>query len=130
MQDGKSSQTAQYITFCRALETGKPPARRLFNDPFAFALLSGSYKMLARMSHVPILRKLIYAGLDLGVPRTRGVPLSCELGQLMIWSVMRSEVGHVNWCYSERASIVEVVVWMKQGRSQYLRWTTPATQRV
>lgn len=71
MQDGKASQTAQYITFCRAMETGEQPRRRLFNDPFAFALLSGSYKMLARMAHLPIFGKLVYAGLDLGWPYSR-----------------------------------------------------------
>jgi methyltransferase (TIGR00027 family) len=71
MQDGKASQTAQYITFCRALETQEQPGRRLFNDQFAFALLSGSYRMFARMAHLPILGKLVYAILDLGWPYTR-----------------------------------------------------------
>ncbi len=71
MQDGKASQTAQYITFCRALETGEQPTRRLFNDPFAFDLLSGSYKMFGRLAHFPILRKLAYSILDLAVPYSR-----------------------------------------------------------
>jgi methyltransferase (TIGR00027 family) len=71
MQKEKTSQTAQYITFCRALETQEQPARRLFNDPFAFALLSGSYRMLARLAHFPILGKLVYSILDLGWPYTR-----------------------------------------------------------
>jgi methyltransferase (TIGR00027 family) len=71
MQDGKPSQTAQYITFCRALETREQPARRLFSDPFAFALLSGSYKMLVRMAHLPMFGKLVYAGLDFGWPYSR-----------------------------------------------------------
>ena len=71
MQDGKASQTAQYIAFCRALETHEQPARRLFNDPFAFALLSGSYRMFARLAHLPILGKLVYALLDLGWPYSR-----------------------------------------------------------
>ncbi len=71
MQDGKSSQTAQYIAFCRALETQEQPARRLFCDPYAFALLSNPYRMFARIAHVPILRKLIYAILDLALPYTR-----------------------------------------------------------
>jgi methyltransferase (TIGR00027 family) len=71
MQDGKASQTAQYIAFCRALETQEQPARRLFNDPFAFALLSGSYRMFARLAHLPILGKLVYALLDLGWPYSR-----------------------------------------------------------
>ena len=71
MQDGKASQTAQYIAFCRALETQEQPARRLFDDPYAFALLSDSYRMFARLAHLPILGKLVYAILDLGWPYTR-----------------------------------------------------------
>jgi len=71
MQDGKASQTAQYIAFCRALETQEQPARRLFNDPFAFAQLSGSYRLFARMARLPLLGKLVYAILDLGWPYSR-----------------------------------------------------------
>jgi len=71
MQDGRASQTAQYITFCRALETQEPSARRLFNDPYAFALLSGSYRMFARLAHLHLLGKLVYALLDLGWPYSR-----------------------------------------------------------
>jgi methyltransferase (TIGR00027 family) len=71
MQDQKTSHTAQYIAFCRALETQEQPTRRLFNDPFAFALLSGSYKTLARLAHLPILGKLVHGGLDLGWPYSR-----------------------------------------------------------
>ena len=71
MQDAEESQTAQYIAFCRALETQAQPARRLFNDPFAIALLSDSYRMFARMAHFPIFGKLVYAILDLGWPYSR-----------------------------------------------------------
>ena len=71
MQDGKESQTAQYIAFCRALETQEHPARRLFDDPYAFALLSGSYRMFARLARLPIIGKLIYTILDLGWPYSR-----------------------------------------------------------
>lgn len=71
MQDGKESQTAQYIAFCRALETQEQQARRLFDDPYAFALLSDSYRMFARLARLPIIGKLIYAILDLGWPYSR-----------------------------------------------------------
>jgi methyltransferase (TIGR00027 family) len=71
MQDAKASQTAQYIAFCRALETRMQPERRLFNDPFAIALISDSYGMLARMARFPILGKLIHAILDLVCPYSR-----------------------------------------------------------
>lgn len=71
MQDGKISQTAQYMAFCRALETQEQPARRLFDDPYAFALLSGSYRTFVRLAHLPIFGKLVYAVLDLGWPYSR-----------------------------------------------------------
>jgi methyltransferase (TIGR00027 family) len=71
MQDGKASQTAQYITFCRALETQEQPARRFFDDPYAFALLSDSYRMFARLARLPIIGKLVYAILNLGWPYSR-----------------------------------------------------------
>lgn len=71
MRDGKESQTAQYIAFCRALETQEQPARRLFDDPYAFALLSGLYRNIARLARIPIIGKLIYAALDLGWPYSR-----------------------------------------------------------
>jgi methyltransferase (TIGR00027 family) len=81
MQDGKASQTAQYITFSRALETQERPARRFFDDPYAFALLSGSYRIFARLARLPIIGKLICDILDLGwsysgssaVVRTRAI---------------------------------------------------------
>jgi methyltransferase (TIGR00027 family) len=53
------------------LETQEQPARRLFDDPYAFALLSDPYRMFARLAHLPILGKLVYAILDLGWPYTR-----------------------------------------------------------
>lgn len=71
MQDGKASQTAQYMAFCRALEAQEQPARRLFDDPYAFALLSGSYRTFARLAQIPILGRLVYAILDLGWPYSR-----------------------------------------------------------
>jgi methyltransferase (TIGR00027 family) len=71
MQDGKASQTAQYITLCRALETQEQPVRRFFDDPFAFALLSGSYRMFARLARLPVIGKLVYTILDLGWPYSR-----------------------------------------------------------
>lgn len=71
MRDGEASKTAQYMAFFRALETQAPPARRLFNDPYAFALLSGSLRSFARMARFPVLGTLVPAVLDLGWPHTR-----------------------------------------------------------
>lgn len=71
MQDRKASQTAQYIAFCRALETQEQPVRRLFDDSYAFALLSAPYRMFARLAYLPILGKMVRTTLDLALPYTR-----------------------------------------------------------
>jgi methyltransferase (TIGR00027 family) len=71
MQDRKASQTAQYIAFCRALETQEQAVRRLFDDSYAFALLSAPYRMFARLAHLPILGKMVRTTLDLALPYTR-----------------------------------------------------------
>lgn len=65
------------LSLMRRLSAG----RRLFDDPFALALLSGSYRTLARIAHIPMLGKLVYTLLDLGwlysrsfaVVRTRAI---------------------------------------------------------
>lgn len=53
------------------METQVRPQHRLFTDPFADALLSGSYRVFVRLARIPIFRKLIYALLDLGWPYSR-----------------------------------------------------------
>lgn len=59
------------MAFFRALETFEPPTRRLFEDPYAFALLSGSLKVFARMVRFPVLSRAVHAVLDFGWPYTR-----------------------------------------------------------
>jgi methyltransferase (TIGR00027 family) len=71
MRDGEASRTAQYMAFFRALETQEPLARRLFDDPYAFALLSGSLRSFVRLARFPVLGRLVHAVLDLGWPCTR-----------------------------------------------------------
>ena len=71
MQDGKASRTAQYMAFFRALETQGRPARRLFDDPYALALLSGTLRTFARLACFPILGRLVHGVLELGWPYTR-----------------------------------------------------------
>ena len=71
MQDGKASRTAQYMAFFRALETQGRPARRLFDDPYALALLSGTLRTFARFARFPMLGRLVHGVLELGWPYTR-----------------------------------------------------------
>lgn len=90
VRDAKTSQTAQYIAFCRALETQAQPTQRIFNDPFAHALLSGSYRMFVRMARLPILRRLISALLDIGWPYSRS---SAVVRTRAIDDLVRNAIG-------------------------------------
>ncbi len=71
VRDQKASQTAQYMAFFRALETQRRSASRLFNDPYAFPLLSGRLRAVARLAQLPGLGSLVRGFLDLGWPYTR-----------------------------------------------------------
>jgi len=55
----------------RAVETAKRPDRRLFEDPYATPLLSGTLKALAEAARWPLIGGLVPAFLDLGWPYTR-----------------------------------------------------------
>lgn len=68
MINEKPSKTAEYITFCRALETRGRPEKRLFEDPYAFPLLSLPYRVLVRIARIPMLGRVVRGVLDLGWP--------------------------------------------------------------
>jgi methyltransferase (TIGR00027 family) len=70
MDSRKSSRTAEYMAFFRALETLEPPSRRLFADPYAFPLLVDSLKLFARSARFPGMRALLRTTLEIGWPRT------------------------------------------------------------
>jgi methyltransferase (TIGR00027 family) len=91
MQDGKASKTAQYMAFFRALETQRQPPRRLFDDAYAYALLSGSLRTFARLAYVPVFGKLIYMILEMGWPYTRssGVVRTRAIDDLVRESILR-----------------------------------------
>ena len=59
------------MAFFRALETQEHPARRLFEDPYAFPLLSGPLRTFARLARFPVMGKLVHAILERGWPYTR-----------------------------------------------------------
>ena len=67
----RPSRTAEYMALFRAVETAEPPPRRLFDDPYAAALLTGRLKALAGFAGVPAVGRLATHFLDLGWPRTR-----------------------------------------------------------
>jgi methyltransferase (TIGR00027 family) len=71
MTGEQPSRTAEYMALFRAVETAERPNRRLFDDPFAAAFLTGRLKALAAFARLPAMGRLATYFLDLGWPRTR-----------------------------------------------------------
>jgi len=67
----RPSRTAEYMALFRAVETAERTDRRLFEDPYAAALLTGRLKALAGVARLPAIGRLATCFLDIGWPRTR-----------------------------------------------------------
>ncbi len=68
---GRPSRTAEYMALFRAVETAERADRRLFEDPYAAALVTGRLKALAEFARLPAAGRLATWFLDIGWPRTR-----------------------------------------------------------
>lgn len=55
MKTGQRSRTAEYMAFFRAVETRRPPRRRLFADPLASRVLDRPLRAAAALSGAPVL---------------------------------------------------------------------------
>jgi len=53
MRHHQASHTAEYMALFRALESVRPPARRLFDDPFARTFLRPSLRLVADVARLP-----------------------------------------------------------------------------
>lgn len=53
MEHHTASRTAEYMAFYRALESARPPSKRLFTDPFAIHFLRPSLRRAVAFSRVP-----------------------------------------------------------------------------
>lgn len=79
MKVDKTSRTAQYMAFFRALETKQKKSKRLFSDPCAIHFLNSGLKWAVRASNLPIFRsylkktiqKRIPGGYSSGLARTK-----------------------------------------------------------
>ncbi|MGC9950988.1 MAG: SAM-dependent methyltransferase [Bryobacteraceae bacterium] len=71
MTSDRPSRTAEYMALFRAVETAQRADRRLFEDPYAAALVTGRLKALAEFARVPWFGRLATWFLDIGWPRTR-----------------------------------------------------------
>jgi methyltransferase (TIGR00027 family) len=71
MQPGRPSRTAEYMALFRALEHARPPARRLFTDPFARAFLGPRLRWLVTLSVLPGFTDMVYRAIDRRWPGAR-----------------------------------------------------------
>ena len=53
MRADHASRTAEYMALFRALETARPPAQRLFADPYAARFLDGQLRGIAELARLP-----------------------------------------------------------------------------
>ena len=65
------SRTAEFVALFRALETVRPPDRRLFEDHYAEALLSPQFRAVVALARVPVTGKLVYEAIDWRWPGSR-----------------------------------------------------------
>jgi len=71
MRSDRPSRTAEYMALFRALETCRPGRIRLFEDPYALALLSGRLRVVARVGCLPGVGRVVPWVIDVGWPLTR-----------------------------------------------------------
>jgi methyltransferase (TIGR00027 family) len=79
MKTGQASTTAEYMALFRAMETARPRATRLFEDPFAQRFLRPEWQLLVTAMRIPVVRDWITAWVDSrshgamssGIARTR-----------------------------------------------------------
>lgn len=85
MKKGEASQTAEYMAFCRAMESGRPHRHWLLEDPFAIHFLRPGLRRAARISRIPVLGALIPWFMDRRIPgsRTSGVARTCLIDELL-----------------------------------------------
>jgi methyltransferase (TIGR00027 family) len=80
MKQDQASRTAEYMALFRAIESARPPAKRLFNDPLAISFLRPSLRLITHLSRPPFAGDIIPFLIDtkwvkgarpVGVARTR-----------------------------------------------------------
>jgi methyltransferase (TIGR00027 family) len=71
MRTGVASRTAEYMALFRALESGRPADRRLFEDRFAAGFLSSPMRSVVALSRLPLLGGSIRRFIDRRWPGPR-----------------------------------------------------------
>jgi methyltransferase (TIGR00027 family) len=71
MKRHQASRTAEYMAYFRALESARPPSRRLFHDPFAPHFLRPVLRGAAAIARIPAFAPLVDAYTDFRLPGAR-----------------------------------------------------------
>jgi methyltransferase (TIGR00027 family) len=71
MRKGHASRTAEFMALFRALESSLPETSRLFDDPFARTFLTWPLTIVARLTSLPYLGRLLPWIIDYRVPGAR-----------------------------------------------------------
>jgi methyltransferase (TIGR00027 family) len=71
MRPGRASKTAEHNALFRALETRRPEAKRLIDDPLAGRFLSPGYRALAALARVGPVREALIRIIDRRFPGVR-----------------------------------------------------------
>src|SRR5690349_1341454 len=71
MRKGHASRTAEFMALFRALESSLPEATRLFDDPLARMFLTWPLTIVARLTSLPGLGRLLPWIIDYRVPGAR-----------------------------------------------------------
>ena len=89
MTSDRASRTAEYVAFFRALESARPPGRRLFHDPFAIHFLRPSLRRAVCLSRLPLLGAVVPWYTDWRLPgaRTSGIARTCLIDAALIQAV-------------------------------------------
>jgi len=69
VKESQASRTAEYMALFRAIESARPEAKRLFDDPFAIDFLHGSLRLLAHLARIRFAGNIVPWLID-----TRSVP--------------------------------------------------------
>ena len=70
-RSARPSRTAEFVALFRALETARPPERRLFEDAYAEALLGPPLRAVVALARVPATGRLVYETIDRRWPGSR-----------------------------------------------------------
>ena len=76
MEDGRASRTAEYMALFRALESVRPPAKRLVADPLAAAFLRPRLRLLVSLARLEALGDLIRRVIDGRWPGARSAAVA------------------------------------------------------